>query len=195
MTSVDSTSDDRPASSGGVSSASTGSDPRPGGPAPSGFSAWLTALLSLIGKLDRVWLALAALLAILALADPGQAGESVLFMTDSFLWIAPFLLLSVFLAAWLKAAGVDRLVGRLGARAPAVRKASAAPGIMPMLISSPTRGIAVYTRSCHASYNSKFPELSNKLGKKTDFSMPAARTQAHRRRDSILPSDTPPRCP
>ena len=119
MTSVDSTSDDRPASSGGVSSASTGSEPRPGGPAPSGFSAWLTALLSLIGKLDRVWLALAALLAVLALADPGQAGESVLFMTDSFLWIAPFLLLSVLLAAWLKAAGVDRLVGRVGARAPA----------------------------------------------------------------------------
>jgi uncharacterized membrane protein YraQ (UPF0718 family) len=75
--------------------------------------------LSLIGKLDRVWLALAALLAILALADPGQAGESVLFMTNSFLWIAPFLLLSVLLAAWLKAAGVDRLVGRVGARAPA----------------------------------------------------------------------------
>jgi uncharacterized membrane protein YraQ (UPF0718 family) len=69
--------------------------------------------------LDRVWLALAALLAILALADPGQAEESVLFMTDSFLWIAPFLLLSVLLAAWLKAASVDQLVGRVGARAPA----------------------------------------------------------------------------
>ncbi len=66
-----------------------------------------------------MWLALAALLAVLALADHGQAGESVLFMTDSFLWIAPFLLLSVLQAAWLKAAGVDRLVGRVGARAPA----------------------------------------------------------------------------
>jgi uncharacterized membrane protein YraQ (UPF0718 family) len=68
--------------------------------------------------LDRVWLALAALLAVLGLADPRQAGASLVFMADSFLWIAPFLLLSVLLAAWLKAAGVDRFVGRVGAGAP-----------------------------------------------------------------------------
>jgi hypothetical protein len=116
MTSVEPTSDDCPVSCGEISATS-------GGPLPSGFAARLSALTSragrLAGGLDRVWLALAALLAILALADPGQAEESVLFMTDSFLWIAPFLLLSVLLAAWLKAASVDQLVGRVGARAPA----------------------------------------------------------------------------
>ncbi len=65
-----------------------------------------------------MWLALAGLFAALALADPGQAGDSIRFTVDSFLWITPFLLLSVVLAAWLKAAGVDRLVARLGAGAP-----------------------------------------------------------------------------
>ncbi len=55
--------------------------------------------------------------------------------------------------------------------------------------------IAVYTQSCPASYNSKFPELSNTFDKKKPFSRPPARTQARRRRGSILPSDKPPRCP
>jgi len=91
-----------------------------------GLWAWFGALLSRIRRLDRVWLALVALFAVLALADPGQAGESLWFMTDAFLWIAPFLLLSVVLAAWLKAAGVDHLVGRLGAGAPTTAIALAA---------------------------------------------------------------------
>lgn len=89
-----------------------GRDRRDGG-------AWLSALTARAGRLDRVWLALAMLLAVLALANPAQARASLWFMTESFLWIAPFLLLSVLLAAWLKAAGVDRLIGRVGARAPA----------------------------------------------------------------------------
>ena len=92
---------------------------RDGRGATAGRAAWLSALPSRAGRLDRVWLALAVLLAILALADPGQAAESLWFTADGFLWIAPFLLLSVLLAAWLKAAGVDRLIGRVGARAPA----------------------------------------------------------------------------
>jgi len=61
--------------------------------------------------------------------------------------------------------GVAAIAAGMLVTAPAVRKASAAPGIMPMFISSPTRRIAVYTRSCHVSYKSKFPEFSNKLGK------------------------------
>ena len=69
-------------------------------------------------RLDRVWLALGLLfLALLALA-PGQALESLVFTAEAFTWIAPFLLLSVVLAAWLKAAGADRLIGRSVARTP-----------------------------------------------------------------------------
>ena len=82
-------------------------------------AAWLAALLAWARRVDRVWLALAALFAVLAVAAPGQARESLGFTAESFLWILPFLLLSVALAAWLKAAGVDNLIGRLGAGAPA----------------------------------------------------------------------------
>ena len=56
-------------------------------------------------------------LALLALV-PGQAWESLAFTAEAFTWIAPFLLLSVVLAAWLKAAGADRLIGRSVARTP-----------------------------------------------------------------------------
>ncbi|MEM7226260.1 MAG: permease [Pseudomonadota bacterium] len=65
---------------------------------------------------DRVWLALAGLFLVLTLLDPRQAWISVGFTLDAFLWITPFLLLSVVLAAWLKAAGADRLIGRLVAQ-------------------------------------------------------------------------------
>jgi len=90
---------------------------RPEVPGPAGPANWLSRLPARAARLDRVWLTLASLLAILALADPGQAAASLWFMTDSFLWIAPFLLLSVVMAAWLKAAGVDRLIGRVGGHA------------------------------------------------------------------------------
>jgi len=111
MTSVDPTTSECAASCGQVSAT-------PAEPAPSGLVARQHSLPSYIARLDRVWLALAALLAVLGLADHRQAGASLVFMADSFLWIAPFLLLSVLLAAWLKAAGVDRFVGRVGAGAP-----------------------------------------------------------------------------
>ncbi len=69
--------------------------------------------------LDRVWLALALLFAALAITVPGQAAESVVFTFDAFFGLLPFLLLSVLLAAWLKAAGADSLVARVADRAPA----------------------------------------------------------------------------
>jgi uncharacterized membrane protein YraQ (UPF0718 family) len=62
-------------------------------------------------RFDRVWLALALLFAGLALFAPGQAADSAKFTLDSFLGILPFLAMSVLLAAWLKAAGADRLIG------------------------------------------------------------------------------------
>ena len=67
---------------------------------------------------DRVWLALALLFLALLTLVPAQALESMRFTAEAFAWIAPFLLLSVVSAAWLKAAGADRLIGRSVARSP-----------------------------------------------------------------------------
>ncbi len=69
-------------------------------------------------RLDRVWLALGLLFLALLVLVPGQALESLSFTAKAFTWIAPFLVLSVVLAAWLKAAGADRLIGRSVARTP-----------------------------------------------------------------------------
>ncbi len=71
----------------------------------------VTGAARALGRLDRVWLALAVLFLGLALASPPQAWSSAVFTFDAFLWILPFLLVSVLLAAWLKAAGADRLIG------------------------------------------------------------------------------------
>ena len=73
-------------------------------------------LATTIKGVDRVWLALGLLFAALVLADRPQAWESARFTLDAFLWILPFLLVSVLLAAWLKAAGADRLIGAVAAR-------------------------------------------------------------------------------
>ena len=70
-------------------------------------------------RFDRVWLALLALFAALALALPAQALESLRFTAASFAWISPFLLLSVVLAAWLKAAGADQMIAAAATRRPA----------------------------------------------------------------------------
>ena len=69
-------------------------------------------------RLDRVWLAFALLFAVLAVTVPGQALDSAVFTLESFLWILPFLLISVLLAAWLKAAGADQMIGAAAARRP-----------------------------------------------------------------------------
>ena len=82
-------------------------------------SGW-TRFLRLLRSLDGVWLAIVLLFVGLALIVPSQALESLRFTTDAFLWIGPFLLLSVLLAAWLKAAGADTLIGRAVRGAPVV---------------------------------------------------------------------------
>jgi len=66
---------------------------------------------AVLRRIDRVWLALALLFLALALGMPTQAVASARFTLDSFLGILPFLAASVVLAAWLKAAGADRLIG------------------------------------------------------------------------------------
>ena len=77
-------------------------------------------LLAGLRSLDRVWLAILLLFAGLALLAPAQARESLGFTADAFLWISPFLVLSVVLAAWLKAAGADGLMARSVGGAPIV---------------------------------------------------------------------------
>ncbi len=84
-------------------------------------------------RLDRVWLAIGLLFVGLAVLLPAQALRSLAFVLDSFLWVGPFLLLSVVLAGWLKAAGADRLIGRAVAQAtlPAILVAAAAGAFSP----------------------------------------------------------------
>ena len=71
----------------------------------------ITGAKRALRRFDRVWLVLALVFAALLAVSPRQAWDSAVFTFDSFTWIAPFLLVSVLLAAWLKAAGADRLIG------------------------------------------------------------------------------------
>lgn len=63
-------------------------------------------------SLDPAWTALAAIVAALAIAAPGQATETLRFTLDSLVSTAPFLLLSVAVAAYVKASGAEGLVAR-----------------------------------------------------------------------------------
>ncbi|MFQ5775427.1 MAG: permease [Kiloniellaceae bacterium] len=84
-------------------------------------------------RLDRVWLALGLLFLALGLVLPGQALDSAAFTLEAFLAISPFLIASVLLAAWLKAAGADRLIGATVSRSPlgAIVLAAAAGAFSP----------------------------------------------------------------
>lgn len=65
-----------------------------------------------LGGLDRVWLAIAALLAALALLAPNQAGVSLEFTLLALLKVAPWLMLSASIAAAAAATGADQLIAR-----------------------------------------------------------------------------------
>ncbi len=71
-----------------------------------------------VRRFDRVWLAIAALFLVLLAFEPAQALASAEFTLDAFIWILPFLLASVLLAAWLKAAGADKVIGATVSRSP-----------------------------------------------------------------------------
>ncbi len=73
----------------------------------------LHALAAPARRLDRVFAAMLLILAALAAAVPAQALSSLGFVAQSLLWISPFLLLSMAVAASAKAAGVDRLMARV----------------------------------------------------------------------------------
>lgn len=61
---------------------------------------------------DRVVLTLAAIVAALLLLDPAQAMPSVAFMLNALLGVAPFLLLSIAIAAYAGASGADHLIAK-----------------------------------------------------------------------------------
>ncbi|WP_372423353.1 permease [Salinarimonas chemoclinalis] len=63
-------------------------------------------------SVDRVFLAVLAILAALALADPGQAGASLAFTAQALVGVAPWLALSVGIAAYAAASGADHLIAK-----------------------------------------------------------------------------------
>jgi uncharacterized membrane protein YraQ (UPF0718 family) len=60
----------------------------------------------------RVWLASAVILALLFAADPAQGGASAVFTLEALLETAPYLLLSIGIAAYAGASGADNLIAR-----------------------------------------------------------------------------------
>ena len=73
----------------------------------------LTRTLSLrFRRIDRVWIATALIFAALALLVPGQAIRSVGFTFESLLQVGPFIILSVTVAAFARASGLDHQIGR-----------------------------------------------------------------------------------
>ncbi len=84
-------------------------------------------------KRQRVWLASALLLALIAVASPGQALDSAIFAAAALWRTAPFLVLSVGIAAWAGATGADNLIARAftGAALPMIVMAALAGGLSP----------------------------------------------------------------
>ncbi|MDX1609587.1 MAG: permease [Halofilum sp. (in: g-proteobacteria)] len=63
-------------------------------------------------SVDGVWLAFGLLLLATLAASPRQAGDSLVFTLASLWQTAPYLLLSVAVAAWTRASGADRSIAR-----------------------------------------------------------------------------------
>src|SRR5947207_132660 len=61
---------------------------------------------------DRAWLAIGAIFAVLLALAPDQAARSAEFTLNAIKGILPFLLLSIAIAAYTKAAGADNLIAR-----------------------------------------------------------------------------------
>lgn len=75
---------------------------------------------------EKPWLAVAAILLVLAVVAPAQAGASLRFVAGSLLDTAPYLLLSIAIAAYVTASGADALVARVFSGAPMTMIAVAA---------------------------------------------------------------------
>jgi uncharacterized membrane protein YraQ (UPF0718 family) len=64
-------------------------------------------------QFDRVWLAILILITALLVLLPQQGLASVKFASQSFASILPFLLVSLVLAGWVNATGLDKQLGRI----------------------------------------------------------------------------------
>ena len=64
------------------------------------------------GRLDKVWLAMAAVVIGLWIWDANQATESLVFVGDALVGVSIFLLASIAIAAYAKASGADALIAR-----------------------------------------------------------------------------------
>lgn len=76
----------------------------------------MLAVASAVGRasrhLDQVLLAILAIFAFLAVAAPSQAVRSLVFVAEDLRDVAPFLLLSVAIAAYAKATGAENLIAK-----------------------------------------------------------------------------------
>jgi uncharacterized membrane protein YraQ (UPF0718 family) len=77
-------------------------------------------LLHRIWTNERVWLFSAALLAVLCIVNPPQAVTSAGFAANNLLNVAPFLILSIGIAAYAGATGADGLIARAFTGSPAL---------------------------------------------------------------------------
>ncbi|PQO23318.1 permease [Rhodobacteraceae bacterium WD3A24] len=89
--------------------------------------------LRVIWRDHGVWLTSGLILAAVAMLDAGQAGDSLVFTAQSLLHTAPFLILSILVAAWAGATGADNLIARAFTGAPAmmIGLAALAGGLSP----------------------------------------------------------------
>lgn len=111
----------------------------------------LRSVLRGLWQHQRVWLATALIVAALAVFDPPQAAASMVFAGDALVGTAPFLILSIAIAAWAGASGADNLIARafggapllmvaLGALAGAVSPFCSC-GVIPLIAALLTMGV------------------------------------------------------
>lgn len=81
---------------------------------------WTTDLTYRLWTKEKVWLLSAALLIILFLLAPGQGAISAEFAARNLIEVAPFLVLSIGIAAYAGATGADGLIARAFTGSPAI---------------------------------------------------------------------------
>lgn len=80
----------------------------------------LAALWSHLWRKEKPWLAFALILLLLSLFDPGQLAPSLVKVAQSLISIAPFLAVSILIAAGAGATGADNLIAKAFTGAPAM---------------------------------------------------------------------------
>jgi uncharacterized membrane protein YraQ (UPF0718 family) len=71
-------------------------------------------------SINRIWLVSLGIILLLVLIDRAQALDSVVFTANALTTTAPYLLLSIFIAAWAGATGADNLIARAFSGSPLV---------------------------------------------------------------------------